>query len=436
MKRVLFVLPLVMLSLSGWSQIGITTPDTVQESVVYVDDEACGCELVFIDGIQTTTDGEHYGFKRQDGSIIADNIYYYVDRFHGNYCKVLLSPDSTGMIDREGNEVVPCIYSDVEYPSEGRFRVQKGICYGFCNLHGHEVIPPTYRAASVYQEGLAVVAYDFDSFHMEYGFIDTLGNIALSPRYEYAFPFCEGFSVVKMFERYGMIDKQGNEVVPAKYETITSMSNGIYFAGDDKTVALYNRRHERLTDQVYESILGMTDGRILVRRNNKYGFLDTQGREVIPCRYQEANLFHEGCAMVAESSRYGIIDTLGNIILPIEFSNSGYRFEAYQYHEGLALIEWNGKYGFVNRQGKLVVPPQYMSAYQFAYGLAPVQSASTGLWGYINTSGQLVIPHLFSTASPYRYGRAEVSDLQGLHHIDTEGRCVKNCQNSPKSWKK
>ena len=248
----------------GWAQINLMETDTLQEPVVYVDDESCGCELVFIDGIQTTTDGERYGFKRQDGSIIADNIYYYVDRFHGEYCKVLYAPDSAGMIDRDGREVIPCIYTDVEYPTEGRFRVQKGLYFGFCDLTGREVVPPSYRAASIYQEGLAVIAYDFDSFHTEYGFIDTMGMIALEPRYEYAFPFSEGFSVVKKYDRYGMINKEGREVIPIKYIVLTSMSQGLYFAGDDQTIALYNNRHERLTEEVYEGVYGMTEDRILV----------------------------------------------------------------------------------------------------------------------------------------------------------------------------
>ena len=41
------------------------------QHIDYVDDEECGCELVFIDGIQTTTDGERYGFKNADGTQIT-----------------------------------------------------------------------------------------------------------------------------------------------------------------------------------------------------------------------------------------------------------------------------------------------------------------------------------------------------------------------------
>ena len=48
------------------------------QQVEYVDDEACGCELVFVDGIQTTTDGSLFGFKRAEGTIITHNRYRFV----------------------------------------------------------------------------------------------------------------------------------------------------------------------------------------------------------------------------------------------------------------------------------------------------------------------------------------------------------------------
>ena len=66
------------------------------QQVEYVDDEECGCSLVFVDGIQTTQDGDRFGFKRSDGTVIAENIYRYVDQFHGDYCKVYLDDRQCG----------------------------------------------------------------------------------------------------------------------------------------------------------------------------------------------------------------------------------------------------------------------------------------------------------------------------------------------------
>ena len=101
------------------------------QQIEYVDDEECGCELVFVDGIQTTTDGEFYGFRLADGTVIVPNIYRFVDNFQGNYCKVYRDYGQCGLIDRDGNEIVPCIYDEVGYPSDGRIKIQKDKLYGY-----------------------------------------------------------------------------------------------------------------------------------------------------------------------------------------------------------------------------------------------------------------------------------------------------------------
>ena len=90
-----------------------------QDSVKYIDDEECGCELVFIDGIQTTQNGDRFGFKREDGTIIVPNKYMFVDKFHDGYCKVYMNYDSCGLINRNGVEVIPCLYKEVFYPTDG-----------------------------------------------------------------------------------------------------------------------------------------------------------------------------------------------------------------------------------------------------------------------------------------------------------------------------
>ena len=162
------------------------------------------------------------------------------------------------------------------------------------------------------------------------------------------------------------------------------------------------------------------------------GFLDLKGKEVIPCQYDEAGLFDQGRAYVSAGGKWGIIDRQGNIVLPIEYDNSGYRAEAYRYHDGLALVEKGRKYGYCDMEGRLVIYPCFDNAYQFSEGLAPVQ---LGAWGYIDTHGDFFIPLVFDMASPFQYGRSEVVYQGQVHKMNTDGQCVKNCKNAPKSWR-
>jgi hypothetical protein len=422
MKKSLFILSLLF---CGYSLCA-------QEKVEYVDDEACGCELVFIDGIQTTQDGDRFGFKREDGTVIVPNKYLFVDRFHGNYCKVYMDYYQCGMINRDGTEIIPCIYTNVAYPTDSLIMVQQDSLYGYFDTLGNMRIPIKYRAASSFNEGLAVVADYVDSDAVAYGFIDHQGNMVIKPQYQYAYPFSEGFAVVKNYDRFGMIDRNNREVFPIKYEILTSMFEGNLFAGDNDGLALYNNKFERLTEPIYTQLDGKSEDRILVVRDGKYGYLDLNGKEIIPCQYDRAGLFKNGRTFVSRNNKWGIIDRMGNIILPIEYDNSGYRAEAYIYHDGLALVEKDHFYGYVDISGNFVVYPSFQNAYQFSEGLAPVY---IGAWGYIDTKGDFFIPPVFDIASPFVWGRAEVVYKGEIHKMNTEGRCVKNCKNAPKSWR-
>lgn len=402
------------------------------DKVEYVDDESCGCELVFINGIQTTQDGDRFGFKSEDGTIIVPNRYMFVDKFHNEYCKVYMNYDSCGLINRDGAQVIPCEYNDIFYPTDGMIMAIKDDLYGYFDTNGTLVVPFQYRAASTFNEGLAVVAVDLDSFSVAYGYIDKTGRMVIPANYQYCYPFFEGYAVVKDYDRYGFIDHNNKEVFPIKFEILTSMFEGCFFAGDENGLAMYNKKFRRLTEPVYTSIVGKSEGLALVVRNGKYGYLNEKGQEVIACQYDNAGLFRNGRTFVSKDGKWGIIDPKGKAVLPIEYDNSGFRSEAYIYHDGLALIEKDHRYGYCDMDGRPVIWPCFEGAYQFSEGLAPVK---LGAWGYIDTTGEFFIHPVFDVASPFEWGRSEVMYQGQVHKMNRDGRCVKNCKNAPKSWR-
>ena len=176
---------------------------------LYVDEEECGCDLYFIDGIQKTYKDGKFGFKRYDGKILTPNIYDHTDRFQNGYCKVI-KDTLCGMIDSTGKEVIPCLYQDVDYFRNGLARFQKDNKYGFLDINANVVIPNIYLAASSFFDGLAVVAVQKDSMTILYGYIDSLNNMIIQPAYQYALPFTEGCAVVKQYDRYGIINKKAS----------------------------------------------------------------------------------------------------------------------------------------------------------------------------------------------------------------------------------
>lgn len=424
MKRLFFIL-LASLTLPLLAQ------EEVEEHVTIVDDESCGCELFFVDSIQTTKRDGLFGFKLADGREMVPPRYMFVDKWNGNYNKVFLDYGVCGLLNRQGQEVVPCEYQDLNYPSDGMVRVMKDDRYGYLSVDGGVPIPPQYVAAADFTEGLAVVALQ-DSFFVEYAFIDHQGKVVLQDNYQYAFPFFNGYAVVKKYDSYGIIDKRGRERLTFRFENLTAVDeNGIFAALDPNGTkyALFSAKDFKpITPYIYDGFSGYGDGLYVYQRDSLYGYLDTLGHEVLG-HYAVAAPFHKGYAMVSRNSKYGIIDNYGNVVLPLEYDYSPLCNSCYYFQEGRAVVMKGEKYGFCDERGELVIPIEFDGCFGFSQDRAPVKKG--GMWGYIDTEGTLKIPYVFHAASPFKYGRAEVYLMGNTHKINTEGRCVKACKNFP-----
>ena len=416
MKRLLAILTLSIL----------LTPAVAQE-VKMVYDEECGCDLRFVEGIQTTREGDLYGFRLEDGTQIVPNMYRYVGEFTGGYCRVMPDEYHCGIVDSTGRLVVPCLYDDVGYPTEGRVAVVRNGRYGYCDFNGNLVIPIQYLVAGDFNEGWAPVMVAVDSFYSACTFIDTMGRMLSAPEYDNVQPFNCGYALVRKYDRWGAIDHSGRYVLPTMFENMTTFfGDTLCFAGSPEGMALYDKRMKPLTEEVYTWTGGLSDGRISVKRGDKYGFLDCRGHEVIPCIYDLVSPFSLGRAMVQQGSRYGIIDTMGRFVLPLEYDYTSYIGDRYIYHDSLALVEKDGHVGFVDLDGNLAIPMYFEQAYHFSEGLACAKY--NGMWGYIDTHGDVFMPFIFDLASPYKWGRAEVLYQGELRNVDRRGRCVGNCK--------
>lgn len=116
--------------------------------------------------------------------------------------------------------------------------------------------------------------------------------------FEYAFPFCDGLSVVgwgnenKDWEgSWGAVDTSGNLVIPQVYEILSNFGN--------------------------------SDGMFAVRQNGKWGYIDRNNQIVIPFIYDFAGEWRDGVGVVGvlESGKikYGMVDRNNQLLLPCEY---------------------------------------------------------------------------------------------------------------------
>lgn len=94
----------------------------------------------------------------------------------------------------------------------GRAMICQNNLYGFINKMGEVIIPPRYKAAGIFSEGLAAV----QNAAGLWGYIDSTGNQVINFQYSLAQPFSESLAAVQRNSEpgfWGYIDKSGVMVI-------------------------------------------------------------------------------------------------------------------------------------------------------------------------------------------------------------------------------
>lgn len=100
--------------------------------------------------------------------------------------------------------------------------VENGIeAWGYVNTKGEIVISPIYVACDQFSEGLAPATTDES---VGYGYINTKGEYVIQPQFAEAYMFNEnGLAIVGIGDsdrKYGVIDKDGKYVISPQYDRI------------------------------------------------------------------------------------------------------------------------------------------------------------------------------------------------------------------------
>jgi hypothetical protein len=187
-----------------------------------------------------------------------------------------------------------------------------------------------------------------------------------------------------------------------------------------------------------------------IYENGRWGYADRSGKVVIAARFDAARSFARGLAQVGlvdeelpeiearPNIKWGYIDERGGVVVELRYA------ELRDFSEGLAAAavlnagkpertapgrgeRRNLMWGYVDGSGRELIPMQFLSAGDFAEGLAPVNVGGKGStcgpppnYGYIDKTGAFVIKPQFSHASRFQNGRARVS----VGRITYAGRCL------------
>lgn len=251
-------------------------------------------------------------YKERDGSFgfgYIENKHYvqvpnssnydYISSFKKGYAEVKRGKQY-GLLDINGNEIVPCEYESICFDGNEFFSVEKNGLWGVCSIKGEEIIPCSYVQCEVISNSFFAVK--FKSKEERYSIINLHGNILFEQKYDLISPFKEGRALVRQFlypnDKYrrnidncknGFINENFSEVIPLKYYYGQSFSEGL--------AAIKNAR-------------------------GYHGFIDYNGNVVIEPKYDWVYSFKHGVALVKKGDFWGLINKQGTEVLPIRYPES------------------------------------------------------------------------------------------------------------------
>jgi hypothetical protein len=292
----------------------------------------------------------------------------------------------------------------------------------YADKTGELVLDPGLYRGWDFSEGLAVAMRKREEL---WGYIDTTGQFAISPRFEtypngYVYPFSDGMAKIEAKGLFGFIDHSGVFAIPPQLLDAESFSDGmarvvvegpcVYFpeggCGGFNPV-FPGVQNKKPLNKAYPSC--------------KFTYINKSGKIITGQRFDGARSFSEGLAPVRIGDLWGFIDRAGSIVIPPQFA------DAEPFSSGLSRILKDGKYGYIDKSGLIQISPQFAEAQRFSDDLAVVGDKTGKSW-YINLRGERAFAGDFEEASPFFKGLANVrlpsTVRERFAYIDKTGRIV------------
>jgi hypothetical protein len=378
-----------------------------------------------------------------------------------------------GFIDRSGRVVVPTKYEStvpaesermiarsktedlfmadaVEPETTAIVAVRSGGKWGFVD-HSGQLLPLRFDEVGSFSDGLAPARQG-----TLWGFVSTLGVIAIPLQYDAVGTFVGGVAIVNRDLKYGVIDRDGRAVVKLRFEMIRP-ADSVFHDNRALVIAFGKKGYVGRAGMVavppaFDEALPFSEGLAPVVRGGQTGYIDTTGRMVIRPRTWTAERFHRGRAVVLVGSKYGYIDRGGAYVAEPQFDDaraftdddqaeawkgpihgfvdlSGHwgepRIEPLQrLDDSLSVAIVAGRKGLVRRAtGEMIHEYPWVDLGPFSEGLARVRGPDAR-FGFIDLEGDVVIPTQFRQVGRFDHGLCKAMTSNTLGYIDRHGAWV------------
>ena len=335
--------------------------------------------------------GNKFGLVSVDGKTILDNKYSMIAHLNNTFY-LAEEGEKWQFFDSLGALVFNEFYEEAYiFRKEQIIKLKKNGKFGMVNKNGQLIVPLQYEAVKNATEGLFAVKQK-----NKWGFINEKNEVKIPFTYDLAQPFNKGRARVKIGGNFNFIDKQNKLLLPKGFEQLNPiLFTDLYFIGNRDSLRIYDGNLKVVNADYFQSIGSAYYNKILFKKDNRFGYLNANGKVVIPNIFEKAGSFMNGYAMVTKDKKEGFIDTLGNELLPIIYDDID-RVRAEQ-----RILEKDGKFGIANK-AKIVVPVKYnyLKGTQFDRYITRDKEK----FGLINLNNEIILENKYDEIIDANYG--------------------------------
>lgn len=269
----------------------------------------------FKNGYAVVNKDEKYGLVNLTGSYNIEPEYEDLSFIGNGILKAQNEEEQWGVLDVQGNVILPFLYDAIGEFSEHRALIAKNGKCGFIDETGAIVIPIIYRYSGImlttgkFNGGFSFLQQKYKSI-----IIDTTGyQISIFGSEDYG-PPSGGFIPVRKNRKWGFSDMSGKIKIPVKYEAAESFYNGYAKIKLNKMTGVIDSTGSIFIQALYEDITIM-DNCILIRSGGKSGLLTKSGILLVPCQYDKIEFISSFVAKGSDTGGFTYVNlTNGKII--------------------------------------------------------------------------------------------------------------------------
>ncbi len=184
-----------------------------------------------------------------------------------------------------------------------------------------------------------------------YGYVDTLGNWMIEPKYDDASLFSEGFAAVCKNDSCFYINKEGKRTSDFYYEEVENYKNGVAIVKKENLFYIVNRSGQFIS-KGYMDMNESSNHLFVCKDKGLYGAINEKGETVIPFAYTKLGNFKNGYAYYL-SSNYGLINSNNQI------NQAKWDWISDVDTNSIVVVKKHAKFGLMHTNDELVLPVEY-----------------------------------------------------------------------------